>query len=70
MSVLLPEDATQEGGKNYGNDPLYAYKANSNPDTLYHHKDMKADDRKDFLLDMIKEVTDQINNGNFSLIRR
>ena len=31
---------------------------------------MKADDRKEFLLDMIKEVTDQINNGNFSLIRR
>ena len=29
---------------------------------------MKADDRKEFLLYMIKEVTDQINNWNLSLI--
>ena len=69
MSALFREEETQEGGKNYGNDPLYAYKANSNPDTLYHHKDMKADDRKDFLLDMIKEVTDQIRNSKLSLMR-
>ena len=30
---------------------------------------MKAYDRKELLLDMIKKVTDQINNENFSLIR-
>ena len=30
---------------------------------------MKGYDREDLLLAMIKEVTDQINNGNFSLIR-
>ena len=31
---------------------------------------MKSYYSKDFLLDMIREVTDQIKNGNFSLIRR
>ena len=46
MSALFPEDATQEGGNNYGKDPLSAYKATSDPDTLYHHKAMKEYDRK------------------------
>ena len=54
MSALFPEDATQEGGNNYGKYPLSAYKATSGPDTLYRHQDMKADDRKEFLLAMIK----------------
>ena len=46
MSELFHEDATQEGGNNYGKDPLSAYKATSDPDTLYHHKAMKEYDRK------------------------
>ena len=29
MSELFHEDATQEGGNNYGKDPLYYYKATS-----------------------------------------
>ena len=70
MSALFPEDETQEVGNNYGNDPLYAYKSTSDPDTLYHHQAMKAEDRTEFLLAMIKEVTDKINNGNLSMIRR
>ena len=70
MSEIFPEDATQEGGNNYGKYPLYSHKSNSDPDTLYHHLDMKSDDRKEFLLAMIREVTDQINNGNLSLIKR
>ena len=59
MSALLPEEATQEGGNNYGKDPLSAYKGTSYPDTLHHHQDMKADGRKQFLFEMIKEVTDK-----------
>ena len=70
MSALFPEDATQEGGNNYGKDSISDYKATSDPDKLYHHQAMKADDRKEFLLSMVKEVTDQIKNWNFSLIRR
>ena len=70
MSELFPEDSNQERGKKYGKDPLSDYKATSYTYTLYHHQDMKSDDRKDFLLAVMKEVTDKINNGNFSLIRR
>ena len=54
MSALFPEDVTQEGGNNYGKDPLYSYKATSDTDMPYHHQAMKEDDRKDLLLDMIK----------------
>ena len=68
MSELLPEDATQEGGNNYGKYPLYSHKSNSDPDTLYHHQSMKTYDIIEFLLAMIKEITDKINNGDFSLI--
>ena len=53
MSALFPEDETQEGGNNYGKDPLSIYKATSDPDTLFQHQAMKTDDRKEFLLDMI-----------------
>ena len=70
MSTLLLEDETQKVGKNYGKYPLSDYKATSDPDTLYHHQDMKSYDSKEFLLYMIEEVADQINNGNLSLIRR
>ena len=31
---------------------------------------MTGDDGQEFLLEMINEVTDKINNGNLSLIRR
>ena len=54
---------------NYVKDQLSYYKETSDIDTLYHHLDMKSDDRKEFLLAMINEVPDQINNRNFSLIR-
>ena len=70
MSQLFPEDVTRDGGKKYGKDPLSDYKSTSDPDTLYHHQDIKVYDRKEFLLAMIKEVTDKINNGGFSLIRK
>ena len=70
MLELFPEDANEDGGNNYVKDPLSTYKSTSDPDTLYHHQDMKVDDRKEFLLAMIKKFTDQINNGNFLLIRR
>ena len=69
MSALFSEYATQEGGSNYGKDTLSAYKATSDPETLYQHQDTKEENRKELLLAMIKEVTDKTNNGNLSLIR-
>ncbi|KAI2497426.1 hypothetical protein MHU86_17084 [Fragilaria crotonensis] len=48
--------------------PLMAYKAVSDPDTLYYHQAMKEEDRAMFKESMTKEVTDQFNNGNFTII--
>ncbi|KAI2502092.1 hypothetical protein MHU86_12322 [Fragilaria crotonensis] len=48
--------------------PLMAYKAVSDPDTLYYHQAMKEEDRAKFKESMKKEVTDQFNNGNFIII--
>ncbi|KAI2497837.1 hypothetical protein MHU86_16671 [Fragilaria crotonensis] len=49
-------------------DPLLALKAVSDPDTLYYHQAMKEEDRDMFKECMKKEVTDQYNNGNFTVI--
>ena len=47
--------------------PILAYKA-VNPDILRLHEAMKAKDQKEFKTVMQKEVNDQIENGNFSVI--
>ena len=47
--------------------PLLAYKA-VNPDILRLHEAMQAKDQKEFKAAMEKEVNDQIDNGNFSVI--
>ena len=50
--------------------PLYAFKAVSDPDTLYYHEAMKEEDRDKFKDAMIKGVTDQFENGNFTIIHK
>ena len=47
--------------------PLLAYKT-VNPDILRLHEAMKAKDQKEFKAAMEKEVNDQIENGNFTVI--
>ena len=49
---------------------LLAYKASSDPDTMYHHVAMRQHDRKNFMDAMRKEIRDQLQNGNFSLIHK
>jgi Reverse transcriptase (RNA-dependent DNA polymerase) len=51
-------------------DPFLAYKAVSDPDTMYFHQAMKEPDREKFKVSMIKEVEDQFNNGNFTVVPR
>lgn len=50
-------------------DPLLAYKATADPDTMYMHQAMKEHDRGEFIKAMQKEVNDQMENGNFDLIK-
>ena len=59
------------GGTEYdGQHPLMAYKATSDPDTMYLHEAMKQPDKVQFLQAIQKEVQDQRENGNFSIISR
>ena len=51
-------------------DPLLAFKATSDPDTMYLHQAMNQPDREHFKAAMKKEMADQIDNGNFTLIKR
>ncbi|GFH52929.1 hypothetical protein CTEN210_09405 [Chaetoceros tenuissimus] len=64
LSALFPDrEDTEEN-------PLLAFKANADPDTLYHHEAMKQPDRKEFIKSMQKEVDDQMKNNNFTVIKR
>jgi hypothetical protein len=51
-------------------DPLMIYKATTDPDTMYMHQAMREPDQDEFKKAMIKEVTDQMANGNFSIVKR
>jgi hypothetical protein len=68
MAAMFPHNDS-EGEANDFN-PLYAYKATTDPDTMYMHQAMKQPDREKFREAMQKEMDDQLNNGNFSLIKR
>ena len=51
-------------------DPLLAYKAVSDPDTLYYHQAIKEHDREKFEEGMSKEINDQFENRNFTVIHK
>ena len=47
-----------------------AYKATSDPDSMYLHQAMKEPDRANFLTAMLQEVIDQDKNENFMVVKR
>ena len=51
-----------------GEHPLMIFKASADPDTMYMHQAMKEPDRAEFIEAMKKEVKDQMDNGNFSIV--
>ena len=48
--------------------PLMAFKANTDPDTMYHREAMRELDKEEFIKAMQKEADDQAKNGNFTII--
>ena len=50
--------------------PLLAYKAHADPDTMYLHEALREDDKEQFIQAMKKEVQDQIANKNFTIIHK
>jgi Reverse transcriptase (RNA-dependent DNA polymerase) len=63
--ATFPDD---DGINNF--DPLLAYKTVSDPDTLYYHQAMRENDREAFKESILKEVTDQFEKGNFTVVHR
>jgi transposase InsO family protein len=49
---------------------LLAYKASSDPDTMYHHQAMKQPDKEKFQEAMKKECEAHYKEGNYKLIKR
>jgi len=49
-------------------EPLFAFKAKADPDTMYLHQALREPDRKEFIRAMDKELTDQIEHGNFTVV--
>jgi Reverse transcriptase (RNA-dependent DNA polymerase) len=64
LEALFPD------GKVGNEDPLYEFKATSDPDTMYLHEAMREPDREQFKEAMVKEVKDQMDNGNFIVVKR
>ncbi len=51
-------------------DPFLAYKAVSDPNTFYYHHAMREPDRNEFESGIQKEISDQFESGNFTIILR
>jgi len=49
---------------------IFALKAQSDPDTMYHHQAMTQPDADKFVEAMIKEIKDQQSNDNFELVKK
>lgn len=56
------------GGNAHEFDNPLAYKASTDPDTMYMHQAMKQPDKVEFVKAMEKEVRDQMENGNFEIV--
>ena len=49
---------------------LRIYKATTNRDTMYYHEAVREPDKDEFKTTMHKEVNDQFENGNFTVVPR
>ena len=65
LETLFPHDTTSRLEH-----PMLAYKATSDPDTMYHHQAMKQPDWPQFRQAMQQEMDNQMEDGNYSIIRR
>lgn len=64
FGVLCPK------GTSKMENPLEIFKASSDPDTMYMHEAMREPDHLEFSKAMEKEVKDQMENGNFTVVHK
>jgi hypothetical protein len=63
-SAYQPCSPKDDASTDQHRDPLLAFKASTDPDTMYMHEAMKEPDSANFRQGMDKEMTDQLANGN------
>ena len=54
----------------YRENNMLTPKATTDPDTMYLHEALREKDKKQFLDAMEKEVSDQLQNGNFTIMHK
>jgi hypothetical protein len=59
-----------EDQESWSEQHLLAFKASTDPDTMYHHQAMKQPDREKFKEAMQKECEAHYKEGNYKLIKR
>jgi hypothetical protein len=65
--ITLNDHGDQES---WSEQHLLAFKASTDPDTMYHHQAMKQPDREKFKEAMQKECEAHYKEGNYKLIKR
>ena len=68
LEAMFPDHVQEHNMIRMEQDPLYAYKATSDPDTMYMHEAMREKDAEQFKAAMVKEVKDQMDGKVFSLV--
>ena len=63
LQAMFPIDTIEQ-------DPLLAYKAQADPDTMYLHQAMKQPDKGEFIESMSKEINQQMKVKAYSVIKR
>jgi len=66
---IFCQETITSGNDHELNNPL-AYKASTDPDTMYLHQALKQPDRLKFVEAMDKEVKDQMGNKNFTIVHK
>ena len=62
LSTIYPKD------DNLKEHPLEEFKEISDTDTMYLHEAMVEPDQKEFITSVVKEVIDQMGDGNYLII--
>ena len=59
---MFPEDCSDNNDNFSHLNTLMAYKATTDPDSMYLHKAMKQEDKKKFHKSMLEEVRNKMDN--------
>ncbi len=65
---LSPEDYEED--ESWIEQQLLAFKASTDPDTMYYHQAMKEPDKEQFLTAIDKECEAHFKEGNYKLVKR